>query len=322
MDQNMVSPYYRQYHIGLQWEFYKGYAIEPEFISTSGAKLIGYYDINTFDGRTASGLSTTRINTTIGADNYRNNNFKSNYKAMQLTMKKNYSAGLGFNASYTWSRALDSLSDLFNARGSTSGPVDTMNPMMDWGPADFHMKHRFVGTFSYELPFMKQNKYLGGWNINTIITLQSGVPFSPWTSSSSGDKNKDGRSSDRLVYVGKGDAMNSKFENSSPADAYYDTSKWAVYSCPSTVNGGLWCNSPQGRGTMTGPGFHNVDFSFQKQFKVREGVKLALMGNFFNLFNHTNFDLPGSNRNVGPSYGKSIAAFSPRITQLAARIDF
>lgn len=319
MDQNLVSPYYQQFHLGLQWEFMNGYVFEPEFIATVGRKLIGYYDVNTFNGRVAGNGSSTRINTSIGADNYRNNNFSSNYFAMQLTAKKNYAAGLGFDVSYTWSRALDNLSDLFNGRGVTNGPTDTMNTMADYGPADFDMKHRFVGTFSYELPIFRQNRYFGGWNVNTIISLQSGVPFSPYHSSL--DLNQDGRRTDRIVYTGSGSPMDSVFDSGSPADGYFDEDMWEPYTCPASVNGGDWCNSPQTRGSITGPGYKNVDFSIQKKFKITEEVTFSLMGNFFNFFNHTNFDVPTMNKGSS-SFGRSTAAFDPRITQLAFRIDF
>lgn len=286
-DEHIVIPYYEQLHLGLQWEFIKGYVFEPEYVATVGRKLVGNYDINTFNGRTSGAGATSRINTSIGPDNFRNNNFQSNYHAMQLTVRKNYSAGLGFNASYTWSRALDNMSDFFNMR---VGLADTMDPMSDYGPADLHMKHRVVTTFSYELPFLRQNRSLGWWNINTIISLQSGVPFTPFDPL--GDLNRDGRYTDRVVYTGSGSPMNSVFEAGSPADGYFDTTQWANYVCPATVNDGLWCNSPQSRGSMTGPGYSNVDFQIQKQFKITEQVKLSLMGNFFNIFNHTNFYFP------------------------------
>ena len=318
MDQNMVSPYYGQFHVGLEWEVAKSYALTGEYISTIGRKLIGYYDINTFNGRTVSKYNSTRINTIIAADNYRNNNFRSSYHAMQLGIRRNFAAGLGLNANYTWSRALDDSSDMFYARGPADGPTDTMNPMADWGPADFHMAHRFVTSFSYRLPFMKKNRYLGGWQLNSIVTLQSGVPFSPYSANI--DLNKDGRASDRIVYLGSGSPMNSLLDGSA-ADGYFGKAQWGRYTCPATVNNGDWCNSPQGRGTITGPGYQNVDFSIQKKFAIYEDVQFTLMGNFFNFFNHTNFDLPGFNQNSS-TFGRSTSAYSPRITQIALRVDF
>jgi hypothetical protein len=119
--------------------------------------------------------------------------------------------------------------------------------------------------------------------------------------------------------------MNSVLEDQSPADGYYDTAQWSRYTCPATVNNGQWCNPTSTRGSMIGPGYQNVDFSIQKKFKITEQVNLALMGNFFNLFNHTNFDIgtgTGLANQTSSSFGRPTAAFSPRITQLAFRLDF
>jgi hypothetical protein len=322
MDQNMVSPYYEQFHLGVQWEFLKGYALEVEYINTMGHKLPGYFDINTFNGRRATGYSQARINTNIGADNYRNNGFSSNYHGGQATVRKNYAGGLGLNASYTWSRSLDNLSDLFNGRG-TANPTDTMNLRVDYGPADFNMTHRFVGTVSYELPWAKENRWVGGWQLNTIISLQSGVPFSPLSSSSSYDANKNGSYNDRIVYTGSGGPLDSLTGgDTSPADSYFDPTQWARYVCPSSVNGGLWCSSPQGRGTMTGPAYQNVDFNVIKRFRIKEASSVSLQASFFNLFNHPNFFLPSYNQ-TSSSFGRSTSVYGEaRVTQLAVRIDF
>jgi hypothetical protein len=165
---------------------------------------------------------------------------------------------------------------------------------------------------------MKKNRYLGGWQLNGIVTLQSGVPFSPYSANI--DLNKDGRASDRIVYLGSGSPMNSVLGGSA-ADGYIDKTQWGRYTCPATVNNGDWCDSPQGRGTITGPGYQNMDFSIQKKFAIYEDVKFTLMGNFFNFFNHTNFDLPGFNQNSS-TFGRSTSAYSPRITQIALRVDF
>jgi len=305
-------------HLGVQWEFVRGYALEMEYVSTMGHKLPGYFDINTFNGRAAKGYNTTRINTSIVADNFRNNGFSSNYHAAQATIRKNFTGGLGLNASYTWSRALDNLSDLFNYR---AGITDTMNLRMDYGPADFNMSNRFVGAVSYELPWAKENRWLGGWQFHAIISLQSGVPFSPLDRSSSNDVNKNGSPNDRIVYTGSGGPLNSLKEGTSPADGYFDPTQWARYVCPSSVNGGLWCSSPQGRGTMTGPAYQNVDFNIIKRFRIKEGSFVSLQGAFFNLVNHPNFELPDLNQ-ASSSFGRSTSAYDARITQLAIRIDF
>lgn len=326
MDQNMVSPYYEQFHFGLQWEFANGYVFEPEYVSTLGHKLTGYRDINTFNGRTASGLSSRRINPNVGADNYRSNDYSSNYHGLQVSVRKNYSHGLAFNSSYTWSKAMDTLSDAFNSRSGGATVADTMYIKDSYGPADYNMKHRWVTSLSYDIPFMRQNRWLGGWGMNTIIAVQSGIPFTPFSSSSSYDLNKNGVNNDRLVPTV---APGKTYTGGNPATGYFNPNLWkwtsvtgsTYYRCPASVNGGAWCDAPIGRNSMVGPGYANVDFNMTKKFKVTERSAFTFQANFFNLFNHPNFGIPATNVTSG-SFGRSTATNSPRVTQLALRFDF
>lgn len=347
MDQNIVTPYYEQAHFGVQWEIAKGYVFEPEYILTMGHKLTGLSDINTFDGRVAcvagpnlqpacvgagypGGFSTHRINTNIGSDNFRNNRFSSNYHGLQLSLRKNYSSGLGFTANYTYSKALDALSDAFNNRNGTN-PTDIQNVHYDYGPADFDTRHRFVSTVSYELPFMKGNRWLGGWGTNAIISWQTGHPITPYSGSSSYDLNKDGKFSDRLVPTGS--PMSTVLGSGSPGIAYFDKTKWSLLdpqgtgigSCPLTVNQGLWCNAPVGRNTLFGPHFTNVDFNMTKKFKITEKAAVTFQASFFDLFNHPNF-LPPDGNIQDSTFGASTATAGDtgghRVTQLSARFDF
>ena len=328
MDQNVVVPYYEQAHFGLQWEFAKGYVFEPEYVGTFGHKLLGLRDINTFDGRRAAGQPTGRINPTIGADNFRSNGFASNYHSLQLTVRKTYSSGLSFNVNYTYSKTLDDASDLFN-NGAGLRPTDNMNPKVDYGPADFDTRQRFVTTLSYDLPFMKQNRWLGGWGVNSIIAVSSGHPWTPFNSAN--DLNKDGYRTDRIVPVG---SISSTFLHGSPADGLVDPTKWVNFTCPASVNGGLWCNPPIGRNSVIGPASADVDLNLTKTFKITERAGVTFQANFFNLFNHPNFLNPtagvvgSSNLNTN-DFGKSRTTWSTagadgghRATQLAVRFDF
>jgi hypothetical protein len=100
-----------------------------------------------------------------------------------------------------------------------------------------------------------------------------------------------------------------------------------LYVCPSTANnlGGLWCNSNLGRGAIPGPKFTDVDFGVSKNFKITERMKVRFDANFFNLFNHPNFQNPQSNIS-DPAFGQSQLTYGDtgghRVTQLALRFDF
>ena len=341
MDQNIVTPYYEQAHLGVQWEFAKGWVFEPEYVSTFGHKLTGILDINTFDGRVAG--DSTRINPNIGADNYRNNAFSSNYHSLQLSVRKSYANGLSVTGNYTYAKALDNLSDAFNNKGGLR-PTDNMDIHNDYGPADFDLRHRIVATVGYDVPFMKSNRILGGWGMNAIVSYQTGHPFSPYSSSSSYDLNQDGYRTDRLVATKN---PNDTVLSSSAAAActaaawdpvspggkcFFDTSAWMSgtgnrYTCPVSVNGGAWCNPPVGRNSIFGPHFANVDFNISKKFKITERMAFTFQANFFDLFNHPNFLPPTvGNNDRSANFGQSTATAGDsgghRVTQLALRFDF
>ncbi len=100
-------------------------------------------------------------------------------------------------------------------------------------------------------------------------------------------------------------------------------------TCPASVNGGLWCNSTLGRGSLHGPQFVNLDFGVDKAFRITEGSKVTFMANFFDLANHPNFENPGATGGgniLDPNFGKSQATFGDtgghRVIQLALRFDF
>jgi hypothetical protein len=340
MDQNLVSPYYEQVHFGTQFEFAHGYVLESNYIGTWGKKLTGIMDINTFDGRVACSqqdeasararcinaanaglipnfyLDPTRPNSSIANDNFRSNAFGSNYNALEVSVRKSFSKGLQFQSSYTWSKSLDTISDAFNSKGG-GNPTDNMNVRLDYGPSDFDVRHIWVSDFSYDLPFFKANRWLGGWSTNSIIRMQTGSPFSPYSTT---DLNRDGYQTDRINTVGV--APSSTVSSQSAADGYLNRADWAIPSCPMSVNDGLWCNAGLGRNYLHGPGLFNVDFGIVKKFKVTEGTSFSFMANFFNIFNRANFANPVSNLSDA-NFGKSLAtATNPRETQLALRFDF
>lgn len=346
MNQEIKAPYYQQVHAGVQWEIARGYVFEPEYVMTLGTNLTGLMDVNTFDGRRSGAGSSARVNPNIGADNFRTNGFSSNYHSLQLSLRKTYSAGLSLTANYTYSKALDTVSDAFNNRRSTS-PTDVQNIRYDYGPADFDLRHRVVSTLSYDLPFLKQNRWLGGWGVNSIISFQTGHPVTPYSSSNTYDLNHDGHFSDRLVPIGSpmstvlstsaGDACTAAITaKQGSGKCYFAASKWVPYdpqgtgggvfgSCPPSVNNGFWCNAPVGRNTLFGPKNSIVDFSATKKFKITESSSLTFQANFFNLFNHPNFAPPTADitsSNFGQSAGTLGDNGGHRITQLALRLDF
>jgi len=345
MDQDLVTPYYEQMHLGIQYQLAKDMVLETNYISTLGRKLTGILNNNTFDGRLAcagaqpvgspcdlagfgSGFSTARPNTSISSDNFRTNAFKSNYHGLQVSLRKRYASGLQFNANYTYSKTLDEISDAFRPKttaGSAIQPMDSSNVHLDYGPADFDTRHRVVLSYNYDLPFMRTNRWLGGWQINGVFSFQTGVPVPIWDPNT--DSNGDGITNDRPVYTPGFDASNATLDGS-PAHGFLKTAAFETTTCDASVNLGLWCNSPMHRNDIYGPHYVNLDFGLGKSFRITETAKLTFFANFFNIFNHPNFDTPQGNF-ADPAFGQAQATIGNdgpgnghRIGQLALRFDF
>lgn len=359
MDENLLTPYVQQFFLGVQHEFATDFLVEANYITTASKKLTGVIDINTFPGRADGGSSNrdfgddTRPNATIEADNFRTNAFRSVYHGGQFTLRNRGWRGLQFNANYTFAKAIDELSDAFNAdaRHGNFRPMNPSNIRLDRGRADFDIRHRFVTGFSYEPGLWKENRWLGGWVMTGIFQIQSGTPFTVYNSDE--DPNADGFTSDRAVFLGTNGSSIYR-RNQSPADGYFDTSQFigmttrvenaiaaagpdtpanaaartaaARAACgPSGVVLSAtqwWCDGTLGRNTFEGPGFWNFDFGLHKKFKVTENTSLQLQANAFNIFNHTNFGIPVGDISSN-DFGKSIFTVgTPRVLQLAIRFDF
>jgi hypothetical protein len=347
MDQNLVSPYYQQIHFGFQYQFGKSMVLESNYVGTFGHKLLGIVGRNNFDGEYAGG-DTTHINPNYSNISFRTNCCDSNYHAWQTTLRKRYTNGLELNLNYTYAKALDDVSDAFTTKNASGAayPTDSMNPHLDYGPADFDVRNRFVASFVYDLPFAKSSRWLGGWQVNGIVSVQNGANFS--VTNSSVDSNADNQFNDRAVYIGSGKITNAINHNVSPAHGYLTASDPATGNntsfgmlngphttdVPCVANGGAWCETGEmQRNSLVGPGFFNEDVGFSKKFKINERAAFKLEANFFNLFNHPNFLPPnlvqgGANLNSASTFGQSQATFTnqqtggPRITQLAIRFDF
>jgi Carboxypeptidase regulatory-like domain/TonB dependent receptor len=345
IDQNLRAPYTQQANLGVQYAVAKDFVLEVNGAYTGGRALLGIVDINTYNGRracdgaTASGatqaakcaaafaagqipaatFTARRLNPTLASDGFRGNSYGSSYYGLQVSMTKRLSRGLQFNSNYTWSHALDTLSDAFNGgHALVAGQTDVYNTAADKGNADFDIRHRFVTNAYYELPIFKNNRWLGGWSMDGIVTIQKGVPIPILNGTQSRDTNRDGHTTDRPAIIG-----NPYVGGKSPADGFLNPASFAAYTCPATVNFGLFCDSATGRNTLIGPGFVNTDFGIAKKFRIREAMTLQFQGNFFNIFNHPNFGTPVGNRFGNPSqFGQSVSDFGPRITQLALRLDF
>ena len=218
----------------------------------------------------------------------------SNYHALQVDVNRRFSRGLSMRGVYTWSKALDD-GDSLNATAAANAPGLVSNPFnlrADYGPATYDVRHMGVINAIYELPFGKgqslasnvsgwSNVLVSGWSVNSIVTLQSGFPFTPQLSynpSNNGDTRNPVRPFVNPEFHGK--VILGK-----PAQ-WYDPKAFLAPPASSGFFGDL------GRDALTGPGLATWDFSAFKTTTLHERMSLQFRAEIFNLLNRANFNTP------------------------------
>jgi hypothetical protein len=218
----------------------------------------------------------------------------SNYNALQVDANHRFSHGVSLRGVYTWSKALDN-GDSLNATTSANAPALASNPFnlnADYGLAGYDVRNIAVVSASYALPFGRgqaigngmggwANALVGGWSVNSIVTLQAGFPFTPQLSynpANNGDTRNPVRPFINPDFTGKVILGNPK--------QWFNPN--AFLQPP--ANSGFYGNL--GRDTFIGPGLATWDFSALKETAIHERLSLQFRAEIFNLLNRANFNTP------------------------------
>ncbi len=240
------------------------------------------------------GPGATRPNPNLGAGFFWYTEGNSSYNALQIDISRRFRKGLQFRANYTWSKDLDINSGLTGAQANNQSQMvlDRNDLRRDWGPSAYNVPNQASLSGTYDLPFGKGR--LGGWQVNSIVSLLDGFPFTPVIGSNrSGDG--DTRNPDRP-------SLNPSF--SGPV-VLGNPNQWFNPNAFILPTAGTYGNL--GRGVYSGPGLANVDFSLFKNTAITERTTLQFRAEFFNLLNRTNFGTPNatvfSSGAISPSAG-------------------
>jgi hypothetical protein len=275
--QDFDNPYVQSWNLNIQRQIGEGLSASIGYFGSKGTRLQLTRNINqilpdrTRPFRILSASSAILPNTLLANITQRESGGNSNYNALWVTANKRFSKGLQFNASYTFSKSID-----YNSRTNQGITVqDSYNVRGDRGLSDFDARHRFVINTLYELPF-KGSRLVEGWQVSTIVQLQSGNPVNLLFN----NPTFSGTATIRPDLVGPITILEDP-------SRWFDTSAFAAPTTPTVHFGSL------GRNVVIGPGFNNVDFSVLKNTKITESVRVQFRTEIFDLFNHTNFGQPG-----------------------------
>ncbi len=222
----------------------------------------------------------------------------SNYNALQLRAEKRYSAGLTFHASFNYQKAM--YIGYGVNEGGPFGTSFTQNPrdrLADYGRSQIDQRFRYVFSHVWEIPWMRKAKgpagwVLGGWSINGIIQLTSGLPV---TVSQNGDSQNTGPSSFQRPHVVAGNPVDRVWENRS-IDRWFNTSAFVRSKCDGCAGEGLFLG-PLGYGNagvslFDAPAQKTWDFACFKEFFPREGHRIQFRYEAFNFLNTPQFSAP------------------------------
>jgi hypothetical protein len=329
---NMISPkfrdgYMQQWNADLQYEVLPNWMVDAAYVGSKGSHLSNVIDFNQTNPDTGPPYPQ------FASILYVESSANSSYNSLQLRSEKRTRNGLSLLLAYTYSKSLDDISSVFGGSVGAGLPQNSQDLAADRGLSDFNAVNRFSGSFVYDLPLHKlwksgPTRLLGNWQAGGIITAQSGSPFTVVLAGASTSAGAAFGNPARPDLVGR------PFETSSASgcptqlrmpQSWFNTCAFAFPApglIPNTFQFGT-----EGRNILTGPGYTNLDFGLAKSMALgSENHRLEFRGDFFNLFNHPNFDIP-THVLGATNFGQILSANSygnkpPRQIQLSARYVF
>jgi len=312
------TPYMQDWQASIEREVFPEWKAEVDYLGSKGTHLLGRVWENAptkWDPANPTPVSARIPYPNIGLILDHFYDFHSNYDALQAKLEH---SGSAYSAilSYTYSHSLDDKSSEAGINGDTSGngPQNEYDFRADYGSSSFDITHSFVGSITANLPFGKGRRYLagsswaldsliGGWQVNGIVSLRTGFPFSVAATDIDFINQCFGQRAD---VVGNPHAGGFK----------KGVTEW--FNANSFVQPAKGNYGNSSRDILRAPGVENVDASFFKSFSLIERLKLQTRFEAFNLFNHTNLGFP-DNSVSDPSYGTIGSAAPGRIVQIAAK---
>ena len=253
------------------------------------------------------------------------NDATSIYHSFQTSVTRRFRA-MYFQAAYTFSRSIDEVSNDTTAFNTVIN--DQTNLKAGRGLSDFDRTHRFIVSYAYQLPFFSKESgfkkaALAGWSVDGIVTFQSGRPFTIVDSAGGSAFTPIGPDQSTASIAPGFNAHKAYTSGSSESrlNAYVNIN--AFIPAPVVGPDGSTGYGDLGRNIFRGPFEQNWDFSIGKTFSFTESQRLEFRTEFFNLWNHPNFNNPSFVDVSGPNFGAiTTMAGTPRVIQFMLRYAF
>ena len=297
----LANPYVQHWNLTLERTLSADYEARLAYTGQKGTRLRRQVNLNQPPAGPAGTLDTRRP-----FSDFRNvfqfeTTAASSTHAMDLGLIRRFSRGLGVRADYRLARSID------DATLISILPQNSHDLASEKGLSDFHVKHRFLVSGTYNLPSPGWSRgWLNGWQLQAIGMFQSGTPVSAILGTDVAGTGSPIVNRPNLV----GDP---RVSDPTPV-RFFDT---GAFEAPEF---GSFGNS--GRNVIIGPGLANVDLALMRAFRVSDLLRAQFRTDFYNALNRTNFVAPPTTQNFAdsPDFGALFVARSPRIIQMGLRL--
>ena len=319
---NLKQPSLYQYNLAIDRQLPAAMAFTIAYGGSRGIHLMQTIEGNPTVPNIVNGQpfwpsnNVPRLNTNWASDQLTASSGDSWYNSLQLLLSRRLARGWQFQGAYTWAKAMDDGQG--QAGGETSStpiyPEYVQNLRLERGPSTFDVTHNFRFSSIYKFPsYHSQQGVLGtalsGWQVNGILTLESGYPFTPVLGMNRSRSGSSGAAGSAIVVdrpnLAPGRTLYSVTHGTTPANCTLTGGKVIPAGTPLGkpklfLDPCAFTDPPAGtlgnvgRDSLRGPGLSNIDFSIIKDtpLKLREGAALEFRAEFFDLFNHPNFITP------------------------------
>jgi hypothetical protein len=310
----MPSQYTSQWFFDIQRELPLDTVLTASYIGTSSKHMVWTRNLNQPLTPGAAAIQQRRPLPFFGGITFRDPGASASYNALTVKGEKRFSQGLSFLLSYTWSHSIDDGAGTLNDGAGSFR--DNYNIALDRGNSQYDLRHNFVGSFVYDLPFGRGravgaswhpavNAILGGWQLGGILFIRSGEPFSVTVS---GDVANMG-ATNYANRTGNGELPSEQRS----IDRWFDTSAFAVPAQFTIGNGG--------RGILYAPGSVSMDAKVGKNWSYRDRLRLEYRLEMFNFTNTANFGVPNGVLN-NAQVARITSAADPRRVQMGLKLVF
>jgi Carboxypeptidase regulatory-like domain len=317
---NTVPPLVQDWALSIQRSVGRSIVIEADYFGTNSRHLLFQTDSNRFAGDLVQNNGNLeRLNPSFGAVIYGQSIGVANGEVGSLAISKRFSRSWSAHAIYNYGKSLDYTSSNDNGVNGAENVIDVNDPRRNYGRSDYDARHRFSADAVWNIPGAPgtiPHFITSGWMLSPVIVLESGQPFTVYTSAAfpSGDFNADGYDFDVPNAPSFGNT-----KSTSRSD--FLKGVFPVSAFPLPV---LGQEGNLGRNTYDGPGLANVNLAAQRTFKLPflgEEGGFQVRGEILNLFNRVNLVNPVSDLSNG-EFGKSTDQNLPRQIQVVGRIRF